>query len=174
MDGLYKVVLKGDRGRLFKGHSFSLTNSNKEISLVNTYFAGWVVNHYDYDKNATSHIYTITAGYIYPKWLEAIKKRLIALNLPLILEVKSDGYTLSYNTSSYISLTHESSNEGISFTNHRQNIDKLNEMTRLYRHTRSIIKSLTDEDLMSFPVNHVKVYGGHKDSIQLPLNILHK
>ena len=171
---LYDLIIKSDRGKLFKGHSFNLTSSNNEICLVNNYFGGTVVNHYEVNGNITKNYYSISAGYIYPEWLKAIKKRLITLNLPLILEVESNGYILNYNTSSYISLTYESLNEGISFTSHRQNINKLNEMTKLYRHTRSIIKSLTDEDLMSFQVNHGRVYAGHKDSIQLPLDILHK
>jgi hypothetical protein len=80
--------MKGDRGKLFKGHSFSLTTSNKEICLVNSYFAGTVIDQYDYDKNATSHNYSITVGHTYPKWLKAIKERLVILGLPLILQIK--------------------------------------------------------------------------------------
>ena len=44
---LYDLIIKSDRGKLFKGHSFNLTSSNNEICLVNNYFGGTVVNHYE-------------------------------------------------------------------------------------------------------------------------------
>jgi len=171
MANMYKLIMKGDRGKLFKGHSFSLTTSNKEICLVNSYFAGTVIDQYDYDKNATSHNYSITAGYTYPKWLKAIKERLVILGLPLILQIKYKGTKLICDTTSYIYLSYKVSDEGISFTNHRENITKLMEMTELYRHCRLIIKSLTDDDFMSFTINSTD---NGEDIIQLPKSILCK
>jgi hypothetical protein len=45
------------------------------------------------------------------------------------------------------------------------------EMTELYRHCRSIIKSLTDDDFMSFTMNSTD---NGEDIIQLPKSILCK
>lgn len=115
-------IMKFDRNKLFKGHCGELYSyCNKEIILSNNYYSGNVTNKYSVSKGVTeSRAYINSSN---PKWLcDKLKSLQVALHAGITYD---SGYYLIYMSSDHIELQTRYVDEGISFSNHYDNINEL-------------------------------------------------
>lgn len=115
-------IIKFDRNKLFKGHCGELYSyGNKEIILSNNYYSGNVTNKYTVEKGVTESRAYISHNN--PKWLcDKLKSLQIALYNGITYD---SGYYLIHISLDYIELQTRYVDEGISFSNHYDNIREL-------------------------------------------------
>jgi len=124
-------IIKFDRNKLFKGHTGELRSySNDELILTNSYYSGCIINKYIVKDNITE-----TTAYIQnamPKWFfNKIKKAFWGTNSNVIKPLKySNEFYDVIAAYDHLQLCASYQDEGISFSNHYDNITELKKLQK--------------------------------------------
>lgn len=174
---MFTNILKGDLGRLFKGHTFHLSQSNwngqTELCLFQSYFSSQSVSCiYNTEKNITRIAFTYyPINNKIPKWFKKYGDRSDQLALPHVHQVENQNLELKIWAGSQIQLSKTENHNGLYFTSHRSNIDIFCDLRHRFKIIRDHIKNLSDQDLISFDISHELNANG---VLILPKDILEK
>lgn len=155
---MWNRILKLDRGKTFKGHAVELVYTDTEIILNHSYFNNSLIETYNTTKNITTsdyHYYPFTK---IPIWYKDLEKRLQTLNLPNKVTIERGNYSSIFYIGNHITFSYSKQNNGISFSNHYQNINRFHKMRFMYSILRKNLKKLSDEDLLSFEIKNDHPY----------------
>jgi hypothetical protein len=174
---MWRTILKGDPGKLFKGNSFNLVQSEAGLYLSQSYFSP---NQYRAEYKIKSNI-TINEHKYYPvslkipKWYQEIFKRFKALGMPRKAKVNCKELKLSLVIDeSFAALEYYNESNGIDFKNHYYNIEVFKQLRNRWRIVSAHLKQITDEEFASFNIPEVINEENAERILELPKDILHK
>ncbi len=141
----YCSILKGDPGKLFKGHTFNLHQHNygegTTLTLSQNYFSSQSVSSiYCVNDNTTNTIFTYYPfGVRTPVWFHKYCDEIQNLALPLSQSCKRDDFELTIMTN-HAHISFEIKSKGLNFTGHRKNINKFAELRHIWAQIRYWLK----------------------------------
>lgn len=166
----YCNVLKGDPGKLFKGHSFNLTQEtygeSTTLTLVQNYFNSQnVISTYSVNDNTTNVIYTYYpfGGGRLPQWFQNYCKEIAKLDLPLNQKYRTGKFELVIMSMH----AHVSLNiliKGLAFKTHSENIDTFAEIRYEWGKIRHWLKNINLNELLNADITT-------ENQLILPINI---
>lgn len=150
----YTSILKGDPGKLFKGHTFNLTQQNygdgTMLTLSQNYFSSQsVVSIYSVNDNKTDTLFTYYPfGMRTPIWFHKYCSEIQNLALPLTQSCKRDDFELTIMPN-HAHVSFKTKCEGLNFTGHRENINKFSELKYKWAQIRDWLKHVNHAKLTS-------------------------
>lgn len=164
----YVNILKGDPGKLFKGHTFNLVQQNygegTTLTLSQNYFSSQsVLSTYCVNDNTTDTIFTYYPfGMRIPLWFQKYCKDVVKLALPITQACKRDDFELII-MSNHAHISFKTQCKGLKFTGHRENINKFSELKYNWAQIRDWLKHIDCNKLTSCDIED--------DQLILPINI---
>ena len=165
----YCNLLKGDPGKLFKGHSFNLSQEtygeSTTLTLVQNYFNSQnVTSTYSVNDNTTNVIYTYYPfGNSIPQWFQNYCREIAKLGLPLNQKYRTDKFELVImSMHAHISLNIPI--KGLAFKAHRENIDTFAEIRYEWGKLRHWLKNINLNELLNADITA-------ENQLILPINI---
>lgn len=165
----YSSLLKGDPGKLFKGHSFNLTQEiygeSKTLTLVQNYFNSQnVICTYSINDDTTNVKYTYYPfSSRLPQWFQNYCNGMQNLNLPSSQKYNNEHYTLTImNMYAYVSIN--KTIKGLNFTSHTENIEAFAEIRHEWGKFRHWLKNVNLNELTNADITK-------EHELILPINI---
>ncbi len=174
---MWRTILKGDPGKLFKGNSFNLVQSEAGLYLSQTYFSpNQYRAEYKIKTNTTINEHKYYPFHLkIPKWYHEIFKRFEALNMPRNAKVNCKELKLSLVIDeSFAVLEYHNESNGIDFKNHFYNIEVFKQLQNRWRIVSTHLKQITDEEFASFNIPEVVNEEYVNPSLELPKDIFYK
>ena len=161
-------IMKGDRGKLFKGHAFSLVqtvlNDEQLLTLSQNYFSSQLVTTtYNCNTRKTNIVYTY---YPFinriPNWYAAFNRELFNLGLPITVSCKLDPFTKLYLSRHHVTLSKTIDTEGLCFKTHKENIDEFANLRNNWKMLREDIKNIDYDLIKDCPILNGDLIITHK------------
>ena len=164
----YTNIMKGDPGKLFKGHAFNLVqtilNDQQLLTLSQNYFnSQLVISTYNCDTRQTNIAYNYYPFVNQtPKWYQSYNDEVFKLGLPVTQKYRLNEYETLHLSHHYVRLVKELNFNNLAFRGHKEHIDEFAELRYNWKILRDAIKHIDYNQIMDCDIEDGVLILPHK------------